>query len=104
MLRFNVTVWETVQALSEFQYILCYGSTSMTVLIDFEDKDFNTSYVTVQLKSLLNASTLYIISIHPMLRFNTVRIGYVLSLRSNFNTSYVTVQPCKYILLPSQCF
>ena len=70
MLRFNVTVWETVQALSEFQYILCYGSTSMTVLIDFEDKDFNTSYVTVQLKSLLNASTLYIISIHPMLRFN----------------------------------
>ena len=98
MLRFNVTVWETVQALSEFQYILCYGSTSMTVLIDFEDKDFNTSYVTVQLKSLLNASTLYIISIHPMLRFNTVRIGYVLSLRSNFNTSYVTVQRSPHLL------
>ena len=44
----TVTVWETVQALSEFQYILCCGSTKCFVSIDILGLNFNTSYVVVQ--------------------------------------------------------
>ena len=91
MLRFNVTVWETVQALSEFQYILCYGSTSMTVLIDFEDKDFNTSYVTVQQlpKGKRKNGDLF----QYILCYGSTNLSEMhLKSFSYFNTSYVTVQ------------
>ncbi len=77
-------------------------------------RDFNTSYVTVQLcyyflcffisiisihpmlrfnkAQDLNYLLIFLISIHPMLRFNFKGIRYG-CLFINFNTSYVTVQP-----------
>ena len=59
---------------TEFQYILCYGSTpqdSEGTLIRY---DFNTSYVTVQLMGLCLILPLKKISIHLMLRFNASRM------------------------------
>ena len=55
MLRFNFLVVRVGTRLSEFQYILCYGSTGKS--------DFWYSF------------TLFI-SIHPMLRFNDVIKGF----------------------------
>ena len=53
-----------------FQYILCYGSTDAVEVRKTAEKNFNTSYVTVQ---------------HFIL-------CYYYAVIMNFNTSYVTVQ------------
>ena len=53
-----------------FQYILCYGSTNAVEVRKTAEKNFNTSYVTVQ---------------HFIL-------CYYYAVIMNFNTSYVTVQ------------
>ena len=55
-------------------------------------KDFNTSYVTVQLGRVNKAWVKDNISIHPMLRFNNLKVRLHRLLLVNFNTSYVTVQ------------
>ena len=53
MLRFNKKLAEIRKAATEFQYILCYGSTELNeITLDF-DKYFNTSYVTVQRDNIL---------------------------------------------------
>ena len=84
--------------LKKFQYILCYGSTIFFGGIFLWKKNFNTSYVTVQLFLVIRVGTKLAISIHPMLRFNFVRI-ILLILLSNFNTSYVTVQQNLQIII-----
>ena len=70
MLRFNKNdELKTIFPIS-FQYILCYGSTFLKILIMMMIIYFNTSYVTVQ----------------PQNYDIIVGSGW------NFNTSYVTVQ------------
>ena len=49
MLRFNLLGKKDYRELLEFQYILCYGSTSENLPPISGLLDFNTSYVTVQL-------------------------------------------------------
>ena len=56
---------------TEFQYILCYGSTSLLTRCNIRLKNFNTSYVMVQLKERNDINCILM----------------------NFNTSYVMVQP-----------
>ena len=70
MLRFNNTVYFSDPGFEGFQYILCYGSTSLLKKLLGCSEDFNTSYVTVQLQN------------KPI---NFLQ-------QENFNTSYVTVQ------------
>ncbi len=89
-----------------FQYILCYGSTYSGIGKPEPLKDFNTSYVTVQLTHIVfynfkfnHFNTSYVtvqllvavllircfqISIHPMLRFNLL-CWLRLSLRSRIS-------------------
>ena len=55
---------------TSFQYILCYGSTLIHQLEAICARHFNTSYVTVQLMGLCLILPLKKISIHLMLRFN----------------------------------
>ena len=48
------------------------------IVMPWEEYNFNTSYVKVQRRhgNLSYDEPLYFISIHPMLRFNKLRIGY----------------------------
>ena len=48
MLWFNFLVIRVGTKLSEFQYILCYGSTTKYIFCLTKLKHFNTSYVMVQ--------------------------------------------------------
>ena len=70
MLRFNEIYQLCIFLYIVFQYILCYGSTSIQLFFLNRECDFNTSYVTVQQRIMVIL----------------VRISV------NFNTSYVTVQ------------
>ena len=71
-LRFTET-----DAYSVFQYILCYGSTMQMYLSTMQGGDFNTSYVTVQRFQHQKHYSSDYISIHPMLRFNEKRTALV---------------------------
>ena len=73
--------------LSSFQYILCYGSTLDRLWIQQRFLYFNTSYVTVQLLEGDDFLCVFMISIHPMLRFND----------TNWRTAYLTWE-FQYIL------
>ena len=48
MLRFNPKLVINQFEVKKFQYILCYGSTTIKPIDSYFKKDFNTSYVTVQ--------------------------------------------------------
>ena len=114
MLRFNCFSLEATAGFSEFQYILCYGSTTQkrqqqlveivfqyilcygstvkTTYLYLFIKNFNTSYVTVQHLYFLTYSlnnpyfnTSYV-TVQPFIRRSS---PYILK---DFNTSYVTVQ------------
>ena len=50
MLRFNNQQISEEHVHAKFQYILCYGSTLITISRLSNYINFNTSYVTVQLK------------------------------------------------------
>ena len=50
MLRFNRNYQQEARKAIQFQYILCYGSTIGVGSQLAELENFNTSYVTVQLK------------------------------------------------------
>ena len=78
--------------ISGFQYILCYGSTNVIKEIREKLEDFNTSYVTVQrnryfliFSSVSNFNTSYV-----TVQQGGCEVYYLIEL--NFNTSYVTVQ------------
>ena len=76
MLRFNNRALTDAEKAELFQYILCYGSTTTVIPQNANQKNFNTSYVTVQ---------------HNLKLKNQQE-------HQNFNTSYVTVQlicPCQ---------
>ena len=90
MLRFNVEPTTIFQTLSEFQYILCYGSTTLSFLTFLLGIYFNTSYVTVQRLFIVLLSNLGIISIHLMLRFNPLWL-YILLFSSYQKSTEVTI-------------
>ena len=50
MLRFNNIRRSNTNPITRFQYILCYGSTFWLLELELSYRNFNTSYVTVQLK------------------------------------------------------
>ena len=60
--------------------------------------NFNTSYVTVQRHFCAEIIVHFLISIHPMLRFNLFNFRRRFFI-CNFNTSYVTVQPKVFFLV-----
>ena len=74
MLRFNFLKVCFIMWRGRFQYILCYGSTRPFIKCKFGIINFNTSYVTVQLLETWGKSCVGRISIHPMLRFNSLRL------------------------------
>ncbi len=100
----------------KFQYILCYGSTTTVIPQNANQKNFNTSYVTVQhlsqqyhanKKDNFNTSYVTVQQVGNVIEklylyyFNTsyVTVQHCLPNRYrhfflDFNTSYVTVQPC----------
>ena len=115
MLWFNLCDFLQGIQLIIFQYILCCGSTMSTNTTKDKNSYFNTSYVVVQQHHLKTLQNLKSISIHLMLWFNITvflwdnisikRFQYILCCGStikntkttlsfsNFNTSYVVVQP-----------
>ena len=100
MLRFNNVVQVQCYNIPTFQYILCYGSTHIVAESTRKYLNFNTSYVTVQLKrhSFRNRNARYFnTSYVTVQQFNFWRDFLW---KKNFNTSYVTVQlksanPCE---------
>ena len=69
---------EVISGVSRFQYILCYGSTKILSRKNWENNNFNTSYVTVQQFLSSFFYSISNISIHLMLRFNCI-IGVYIS-------------------------
>ena len=63
-------MYSNILTVSEFQYILCCGSTFMEENESLEQIHFNTSYVAVQRFCHAQAWLGDSISIHLMLRFN----------------------------------
>ena len=115
MLWFNIEQFRELGLLTEFQYILCCGSTlgresEAERILEFQyilccgstisgknffilSSYFNTSYVVVQRIPRMQTHPRNGISIHLMLWFNFFILSSSIYL-SNFNTSYVVVQPC----------
>ena len=99
MLRFNF--WCTVKVffLKKFQYILCYGSTTFWKRKHLKNKLFQ--YILCYGSTLPPTPApepLLHISIHPMLRFNSLEISCGHLEKVYFNTSYVTVQRKTYCI------
>ena len=92
MLWFNFLVVRVGTRLSEFQYILCCGSTFWLFGLVLDCRNFNTSYVVVQRQKSpkgqpadSNFNTSYVV-VQPLIYYPTSLFS------SNFNTSYVVVQ------------
>ena len=118
MLWFNLGTALLVYGSPKFQYILCYGSTGLNLLMSLNRMNFNTSYVMVQPPPYVRVTNNSFISIHLMLWFNLyvharnmngIVFQYILcygstrqqitiafDLINNFNTSYVMVQLLKF--------
>ena len=92
MLRFNWFRFKKIIFIISFQYILCYGSTLISVRPAVFRIYFNTSYVTVQQWAKKQVQKRMSISIHLMLRFNKSHQKQYNNYFFYFNTSYVTVQ------------
>ena len=113
MLRFNAAGFRGDIDSVWFQYILCYGSTHGPLFDSALEKNFNTSYVTVQRfkdvqpwNALLDFNTSYV----TVQRTVTIKLEFIPEFqyilcygstffctafyrgRKHFNTSYVTVQ------------
>ena len=92
MCRFKDILEDIAKRITKFQYILCVGSRNDKLAKAFMEKNFNTSYVSVQAGSLL-------VKRLEMCNFNTSYVSVQATIASeqqnyeiNFNTSYVSVQ------------
>ena len=84
MFRFKITTIIANLKISEFQYILCFGSRGFVASCRYScDISFNTSYVSVQvLMKFRKYISYYKVSIHPMFRFKNAL--YLASTKDKF--------------------